>query len=348
MSAFIRHISLCFLMACTSIGQISAHEAPKNAQTQEDILEGLKTKLEGPSGLKLLAHGANNETKVYVGTYIYDNIFNALHVSLLSKVPAVQQAFQNLKRHDSIRVWGKMLDLDTPQPHLSIERLVVEKPYDFPGDKFQNETSWVELSKELSATNEIIAEVHAVQNSGELMVLEYKRHILPIFTRSFKSEAASLNRQDIVKVHFQIQDSPRKPIHLELMKGPSNQAIEVLDNINEQHGKQAKMSGELVFFPQGSVTSTNVFALKILASHGIYRTYTLVNFKDEKLFFAIRDKLQKAWDAADPGCAYNDRNKYVNPCLTVTAKGTLNHVDQNQANPQILIDNVDDVEVFRN
>ncbi|MGZ3706939.1 MAG: hypothetical protein ACXVA8_13000, partial [Bdellovibrionota bacterium] len=110
------------------------------------------------------------------------------------------------------------------------------------------------------------------------------------------------------------------------------------------HGKPAALDGELVLFPKSPEIIFNVFALLQHLDNGLTRQYTLVNFDDPALFKKIREKLQAEWDKFP---AYvNGRNKLVSTKVRVRAKGTFNEIDPGQANPQILLKSVDDVELY--
>jgi hypothetical protein len=58
----------------------------------------------------------------------------------------------------------------------------------------------------------------------------------------------------------------------------------------------------------------------------------------------MREKLQKVWDKY-PGEYTNGRNKFVSKRLRVRVTGTFNQVSTSQANPQILINSPDNVQI---
>lgn len=336
MTSWLKHAHLLFILACSSISSLTKAENPTP-------LEKFKNLAQSASGAGIEIHGANNESKLYVGIYIYDNIFNALHVSLLTRDPEIKKTLSTLTRHDNVRVWGNLLDIDSPQPHLNVTRLIVEKRYEFPGGQYHAPVDWASIGKELAQQDEALVEVHTVQDNGSLMVVEYKEHIFPIFTREFKKQAENLNRQDFIRIHYKIQETPHSPIHLELQAGPRGQAIELIDSIHAQHGKIQTLRGALVMFPKSPSIRFNVFAVKVDVGNGFFRTYTLINFEDAELFKNIRSKLQKIWDENETSCRFNDRNKLTNPCVEIEVTGSTNHVDANQANPQILLDKVENI-----
>jgi hypothetical protein len=331
-------------MACSSTPAVSYA-----AKDRPSAIAEVAEKVRSEQGLQIYIHGANHDARTYVGTYTYDSFFDSLHLSLLSRDPEVRKTMGTLIRHDLVRVWGELLELESPQPHLRITRMVVEKKFTFPGEAHRPEVDWAKLAKEVASLNNIVVEVHAVADEGKILVVEYKGFVFPLFTRDFAVEAKDLSRQDFVRIHFKIQEEPGRPIHFELVEGPQKHAIELLDSIAQQNGQVKSIKGDLVMFPEnpGARIPFNVFAIKVATEFGIARTYTVVNFKDADFFKAIRTKLQSAWDDGarenHAGCIFNDRNKLTNRCLEVEAHGTLNHVDPNQANPQVMVDKLDDL-----
>jgi hypothetical protein len=337
------------LLACTSMG-------PKSlaAKDRAEVITEIAELISGAEGLRLDVHGASHDSHGYVGTYIYDNIFNAIHVSMLSRAPDVRATMATLNRHDRIRVWGRLLDLDSPQPHVSVDRIVIERKYAFPGEPHRPDVDWNALAKELEGLDTIVVEVHAIAEAGKLLVVEYKGYVFPIFNKDFSKQSESLSRQDFIKINFEIQSKPGRPIHFELVADERGQAIELLDSIAVKHGQGATLSGKLVMFPQSPSIRFNVFAIKVQGpkhlGRDLSRTYTIINFEDMELFAALREKLQTIWD--DPAntqegenCVFNDRNKLTNRCIVVEVTGTINHVDPNQANPQLLVNKIEDVKL---
>ena len=71
-----------------------------------------------------------------------------------------------------------------------------------------------------------------------------------------------------------------------------------------------------------------------------------MSFDDPAKFAAIREKLQGAWDAAEPGSAVSGRNMLISTQVRVRVKGTFNQIDPNQANAQIVLDGPDALEII--
>ncbi len=118
----------------------------------------------------------------------------------------------------------------------------------------------------------------------------------------------------------------------------------MITNIADQHGKPIERCGDLVMFPKSPQVKFNVFALKWDIGDNLFWNYTLINFNDMKLFEDLRTKAQVAWDA-NLSTMIKGRNYFINPKLKICAKGTGNMIVPTQANPQILIDRVDDLTI---
>jgi hypothetical protein len=183
-----------------------------------------------------------------------------------------------------------------------------------------------------------------------MLVTEYKDRIVPIVVTEVSSQelVKQLYRGDLIRVRYTMRTEPEAPIHLSLVhsKGlPINQKpVELLESLVKSHGTPIQKSGSLIMFPKSPQINTNVYALLVEDAEGSTIQYTLANLENPELFKQIREKLEKVWNENMAG-ASNDRNKFVNRKLQVTAKGICNMVDQGQANPQILIQSVDDVNV---
>ena len=120
--------------------------------------------------------------------------------------------------------------------------------------------------------------------------------------------------------------------------------VKVLENIEDGHGSKIILEGPLVMFPKSPQIVFNVFALREEAGDGVTRNFTIINFADFDLFFAIRDKLQKVWDDNVATSEY-DRNKYINRKIWLKVTGSKNVVAADQANPQIVPAEIEDVEI---
>jgi len=99
----------------------------------------------------------------------------------------------------------------------------------------------------------------------------------------------------------------------------------------------------------------NVFAVEapITEAHGakagLKRQYTLVNFEDPEVFNQILALCQKAWDRHSGKDDYiNGRNKFISNHIQVKVTGTYNEMDPSQANAQVLIHSIKDLQIIEN
>jgi hypothetical protein len=334
MTAWLRKLTLL-------IASLALLPALAQAGDRDSNIEALKQALSTNDGVVMRVHGADNESRLYVGSYVVDDFFNSLEVSLLGSTREVREQLMTLGRHDTVRLWGALLDIEGPQPHLRIERLEVVEKYESPAGEHQHDTDWEAIRAELQGKNELLVQVHISLSDGELLVVEYKDYIFPIYTREFAPLAKDLSRQDMIRIRFEIQESPGRPLHLQLREDASGPAIEAIDHVPDQHGTRRSIEGTLLLFPKSPIVRFNVFAIKYDLGNGFFRTYTLINFEDPDLFARIREKLQAMWDAGEESCVVNDRNKLSNPCVKLSAEGIINMIDPRQANPQVLLESTD-------
>jgi len=325
---------LTFLLPC-----LPAHSSPRDP-TREEMQQLLNT-----DGLAGWTHGSVMGADAFVLSYRPNGIFSEIFLTMIAPSPEIQSQLQNLRRHDKIRVWGEFMNNPSPQLHLVVNRLVVETPYQIPGPA-NPVIDVAAIRADLASKTSIEAIVHAVRSDGHVFVIEYRGAIFPIFNTEFAAETRGLSRQDLVRVNYRFQENPHNPLHLTLQAGPSGHAVEMIDSIHAQHGQSVALEGELVMFPQSPDIRFAVFALlRRETPFQLERTYTLLN-NDADRFTPIREWLQRAWDAGNQAAIVNHRNKLLNPTIRVRARGTLNHVDAGQANPQILIESPASLEVL--
>lgn len=278
-------------------------------------------------------HGAPHDLGHYVIT-IRDpeDFFKFEHYSLLSKDAAVKESFKSLKRHDKIRVWGATESYG-PQKHLFATKLVVEEAAaELP--KYERKT---EFPANFPAPDTVFkALVHAVIKDKRLLVVEYKDAVLPVRVPA-SIELPDLYKNDVVEMKASIADHPGNPSHLRVSEITQKEA---LINI---HGKPIEKTGVLVKFPKSPMVKFDVYAIKEDLEEGLSRQYTLINFENQELFAEIRTKLAKYWDAGDATQVVNGRNKLINPSVVIKAKGIGNMVDPGQANPQIILNSLEDI-----
>jgi hypothetical protein len=288
-------------------------------------------------GVRLEVHGAPQDQGHWVGT-LRDphDFFKFEFVSLLSKDSDIRKQLSSVKRHDVVRVWGEII-VKAPQKHINVTKLVIEE---------NSETSYGEAYDRHSVfpknfPNErtpFRALVHAINQENKLLVVEYQDVVLPVRLAP-GVQLPELYRNDVVEMTAKLASTPEYPKHLRALSLKKKVAIVDI------HGKDIERTGVLVKFPKSSQVIFDVFAVKEDIADGLSRQYTIVNFEDQELFKKIREKLSSFWDAGDASKITNGRNKLINPTVVVKIKGKGNVVDPQQANPQILVDHLDDVEL---
>jgi hypothetical protein len=301
-------------------------------------------KLLTTTGVVGYVHGAVADRSLYVFTYRNPNdFFDSIQMSLISSTPEMDHALEALTRNDQVLIKGKFLKNPSPQKHILVAALEMVKKYQNPysPDPYHHEAN---LPKELIPLKSATFLVHAVAGEGHVLVVEFKDEIVPIFVMDPKNAliAKGLYRNDIVKLDFVSKEVPDQPTHLYL-DSKSAKPIEVVESIVALHGKPASIEGQLVMFPKSPEIKFNVFAVEQKLQAGLSRQYTIVNFDDGDLFKQVRELLQKNWDQ-HPNAFKNARNKLVNSAVKVKITGTFNEVDQTQANPQILVKSLKDIQ----
>lgn len=299
-------------------------------------LPRLTQELEG-SGLIGEIHGAAAESQLFVMS-VRDpkSFFIHQEFSLIPGTEAARKTLAQVNRHDLVCIQGKFLANPSPQKHIAVKNITLQQAWDGLKDypAYQHEAG---LPAELETQTSFVGKVHAVGAEGKILVMEYKDGVLPIYVAS-PQLTKDLYRGDILRLHYQIQKRPLQPTHLKL-DPKAAQPIQVLDAIATWHKQEKTLSGKLVKFPQSPQIKFDVYAIEV-ETQGIKRTFTLVNFENPEVFQGIRTKLAEIWDQ-HAQTVITGRNMLINPQVTLEAKGTINLVSTEQANPQILLDSPD-------
>ncbi len=294
------------------------------------------------TGVEGWIHGSASAQSLYVFTYrTPGDFFDNIQMSLIALSPELVRSLGTFHRNDKVRVKGSFLPNPSPQEHIllsSIELLAAAAALE-PVPPYEHDAK---IPEDLAGLGESMFLVHAVGGGGQILVVEYKDVVLPVFVQNTQL-TRFLWRGDLVKLAFKIQTSPGRPTHLNLDESAA-QPVQVIEAVRNMHGHPASIEGELVLFPKSPEILFNIFAVRQPLMSGLNRQYTLVNFSDPTLFRAIREKLQAAWDRY-PGAYINGRNKLVSTRIRVRAKGMFNEQDPGQANPQILLDSIESIEV---
>lgn len=290
------------------------------------------------TGLIGRIHGAAATSQMFVlSVREPNNFFNHQEFSLISQDPKVLDRLSQLNRHDLVCVRGDLIANPSPQKHIALNSLKVLEPWQ------QSQIAPYqrpEIPTELTEQSSLVGKVHAIGSGGKILVMGYQDIVIPIFITS-PEYTQSLYRGDIVKLSYQIQQYPQRPIHLQLDTAVA-QPLEVIDAIAAWNGQPQTLTGSLVKFPQSPQLKFDVYAMEV-DTQGIKRYFTLINFDNMAEFQNIRQKLAKIWDE-NAATAVSGRNMLINPEVTIEATGIGNIISPEQANPQILLESADMVQ----
>lgn len=270
------------------------------------------------------------------------NFFSRQQFSLIPADEEVSATLNQLHRHDFVCLQGRPIANASPQAHLKIDAIEVLETWPGLSDRPDYEYT-AAFPADLEDQTQFVGKVHAVEADGKILVMEYQDGVLPVFVESPTDAIANLYRGDIVELAYTIQRNPGQPTHLQLDSN-ATEPINILDSILSWHQKPHTLSGHLVKFPQSPQLKFDVYAIAV-ETQGIERTFTLVNFTDMAAFEAIREKLAQIWDA-QAETAVTGRNALVNPEITLEATGIGNVMSPAQANPQILLSGVENIEML--
>ena len=298
-----------------------------------DMVE-VEKDLTGP-GLRGWIHGAVHDHKEYVFTFRDpSDFFNHAEFSVLPTNQTVKDVLLKANRHDEVLLFGKLGTNPSSQKHLVIDSIKVIAPFD-PGITVPARHREAKLPDDLKSGSTLLATVHAIAADGEILVIEYKDAVVPVFVKE-KTLTRDLFRGDKIRLHYVIQRGPKMPVHLGLDPKVAK-SVEVLERVEEQNGKKLTLEGALVYFPKSPQIRFGIFALQVVDAEGLKLNYTLVNFEDPEVFNAIRKKLDGFWTAGVK-TAQDGRNCFINQKVRIRAEGIGNVASPNQANPQILLD----------
>jgi hypothetical protein len=285
------------------------------------------------SGLIGSIHGAVGQSQLYVlSVREPDDFFTHREFSLLPKAASLD-ILNRVKRHDRLCIRGNFIENPSPQKHIAVNSIKLLESWQQP-ESFPPYQHKVDIPKQLQDRNSFIGKVHAISEDGRVLVVEYEDGVIPIFVTATEY-TQGLYRGDIIKLTYNIQPYPSQPTHLQL-DTTADKPLEVIDAIATWNGKQQTLTGSLVKFPQSPQIKFDVYAIEV-DTQGVKRYFTLVNFDNIEEFDNIRHKLAKIWDE-NAATATSGRNMLINPKVTLEARGSINIISPEQANPQILLD----------
>ncbi len=307
----------------------------ENGVMNFDTLEGC---LQG-EGVLFEVHGIVPMSSMFVVSYRNPkNFFETVHLSLLGATKRTRELIKTLNRHDVIRVVGEYeSEIQSPQKHIRAAQIEVIKS--------SGNTQTYEydaIPEDLLKMDHFIGKVHAIYAQGAIMVVEYNDLVVPVFVKPpFTALTRDLYRGDKVEINYVIQAWPKKPTHLNLDESMET-PLKVLRSTVALHGQEVTYSGKLVLFRKSPMVSFDVYAIDVDLGDGVKLPHTVLSFTDMDLFKAAREKFAAAW-AAHPNSVREYRNKLINDAITVKVSGRYNMVDPGQANPQIVIDKIEDI-----
>ncbi len=295
-------------------------------------------------GLVGWMHGSVEQTGAVTFTYRHpDDFFSFVILPAVGQTEAADAELKGLRRHDKIRLHGRLATDGAPVRHIEVEGYEMIEPYRPAAEvhDYAYTTDWSAALGDGPGPHTLVAKVHAVNEDPRVLVVEHGDLVLPVMVDD-PQRAKGLYRGDKIRLQIEVARSPSRPAHLMLADGPD--ALEVIGPILAQHGKPVELSGPLVLYPDSPALMFDIFALHVVDADGISLDYTLVNFTDIELFKSMRQRLADTW-ASHADDSVNRRNKRVSTRIVVTARGTMNMQDPNQANPQILIASEQDLQI---
>lgn len=286
------------------------------------------------NGLIGSIHGSIPSSQIFVMSVRENNNFFAhREFSLVAEDTESLTILKQVKRHDRICVIGNFIPNPSPQKHIAVKSITVLDSPTQP-DVYPPYNRQARLPDELLDRTNFIGKVHAIGEAGNILVVEYRDSIVPVFVRSTEA-TRNLFRGDIIRISYKIQNYPQQPTHLQLNSEVQN-PIEVIDAISSLNGQTKTLTGSLVKFPQSPQLKFDVYGIEV-DTQGIKRYFTLVNFENLNEFQNIRNKLAQIWEN-NLSTVKSGRNVLINPAVKITVNGVINVVSPEQANPQILLD----------
>ena len=292
------------------------------------------------TGLIGRIHGAADTSQMFVlAVREPNNFFSHREFSLISNDESVTNTLGQLQRHDLVCVKGNIIANHSPQKHIALSSIDLLEEWQQPTG-FQPYERQADLPENLKQQTSLVGKVHAIGESGKILVMGYQDLVLPIHVTEPKY-TRELYRGDIVKLNYQVQSNPQRPLHLQLDDG-ANSPIEMIDAIAAINNQPQTLTGNLVKFPQSPQLKFDVYAIEV-NTDGIKRYFTLINFDDMAKFANIRQKLAQIWND-NAATAVSGRNMLINPKVKIRATGLGNIISPEQANPQILLENAEQIE----
>jgi hypothetical protein len=313
--------------------------------------EFIDEKLKG-DGLTGWIHGIVPAYGHYTFTYRKEDpndfmaFFKAQQFSLVPMTPETRALLPTLHRHDKVRLKGSFFENDSPLPHLKITAIEVIETYPH---ATENTYSFDMNSLKGQKTVDVFGQVHAVvyaQDKGWGLVVEHNDALLPVAVSPVHSyDAFRLFRSDILNLSLTVAESPHSPPHFATNPAVKD-AIQVVDPIINCHGQERTVEGYLIKFKKSPAILSDTYGVRVVDANGIGRNFTF--FPGDhgdgmvQLFKDLGQKAKDAWESS-PEEEIVVRNFHKKEGVRVSAKGIMNAVSTEQANPQVYLMSADDL-----
>ena len=285
-------------------------------------------------------HGKNPENGLLVFTLRNPENFFEYRLYPMLPTRKVLEVFETLNRHDKVWIKGRVIRNRAPIDHIQVREIEIVEKF-IPTQKREPRTP--ELGKYPNRGQDLF-KVHGVDEEGKFILLEKGNDLIPLFIKEENEVVKTLYRNDIIRVSFKKLSHPRRgPSHFTLDKDVEN-PIEVIERIVEGHGEDITLYGALVQFEKSPQIIFDIYAVRDVNELGFWRNYTLINFENAEVFEQIRLKAAEAWKQ-NVECRSDARNSLLNQTLQVIVRGKKNVVSKSQANPQVIIESADDLEI---
>jgi hypothetical protein len=302
-------------------------------------LDDLAVQARGP-GLRGAMHGATADGAFVFTWWDPKSFFSNLNFPLIPVDARVEAELAGLERHQQVTVRGELVRPAGSQPHLRVAAVT-------PGEKWSPGVTPTEVWRQpppverlLAGRERIAALVHATEEDGSVLVVEYRDAVLPAVVPDdirVREQVRELFRGDRILLRFRLRRSERRPAHLLVETGsPDRPAIEVTDSLHAQHRRERALEGRLVLFPKSPALRREIWGVEERGPNGLHRYFTLANFETAGEMDRIGAKARAAWESR-PGIL-DARNKYVHLEVRVRAAGTVSNPARNQANPTLITD----------
>lgn len=292
-------------------------------------------------------HASVSDRNLMVFTYRNpDDFFDNVQLPMTSSNADTLALLLKSKRHQKVRLYGGFITHGAPLKHIDVSK--IELVADHQSELDQKPYTYKATDSEFHKYTELIGRVHAIDQGGKVLVIEYKDLVTPVFVSRDIDIAVvkGLYRGDKIKLEYEVRDYPGSPLHLSPKEVQADKpALKVIEKIVDVHEKKLNVEGYLVKFPKSPQISFDVYAVLKEDEEGANIQFTLMNFTDNQVFTQLREKLDKIWKSSTDKIE-NGRNKLINRGVKIKATGLGNVVSQSQANPQIIIDAVADVSVI--